>query len=612
MGEVSQNVRPVLNWKLQKNFSETNSLTDHDLIALPFGKTYFGNNSSGQKLFIQSLDNENITSFVDLPLNNSSISLDLHHQWTIQSIFLVTKFETSGAALWRWTDAQGTIYRLSLFPKEASTNCGHDFLRVSIGNDFSKDYCPTANFSGSRDFKVMLSFDGSWLTLDLDSVKTRWRIAPSLLAKSQENIKGKFFRIGASINKNDNDSYLQLWNGNVSDVAFFNEILSTFYSTNTDNSVKIANNNDLQTRSNISTIQKVLSVGPTGTWDSIYVAEPRIILVGGTLVMYYYGVGNSFNNLTQAVGAATSTDSGKTWIKVANPIFTTDNLQNHIADGESPGYKWPTKAYVIQKNGRFYMFYRAELQRPENAPITCIDSSGKTLSTAKPGFYSVIGMAESDDPIRNWKDTGIILRPELCTDMNKIDTPAAIMETDSQGKNRITLWYSAGMGSRREPNSWQMATGKQETTSKWVWQKYGSINSQNVFVPQDIAVPNVNNYYLAGGLGGMSIYKSNGIYYNFFNAFSVYNGDPGNEKRSGFSSAFMTTSTDGIHWNLPDTLVPLLPRGADIGQPDRFDALDTYRVSYVKLGNKCSLYYNGKYYIDREEIGRADLVNCLW
>lgn len=62
----------------------------------------------------------------------------------------------------------------------------------------------------------------------------------------------------------------------------------------------------------------VLETGPSGSWDQAWVGLPCVLLVDDTLRMWYSG----WDDITGAVGYATSTDGGITWTKYDhNPVL---------------------------------------------------------------------------------------------------------------------------------------------------------------------------------------------------------------------------------------------------------------------------------------------------
>ena len=327
----------------------------------------------------------------------------------------------------------------------------------------------------------------------------------------------------------------------------------------------------------------VLSRNISPHWDDFFTAEPFALQVGNQILMWYFGTGFSTGYIP-AIGIATSLD-GITWQRYAgNPIITTTNLV-------TPGFNSPHKAWVVKHGDRYYLYYRASTTSGTLLGCTHPDGSPGTGSTS----YTGIGVMRSKtgDPFGGWDDLGIKILPEKCSDLFKVDTPSIIYD---QEENIWKMWYSTAKGARNEPKYWQYATSPDGIT----WTKYRDINAKDT-LPVDIGIPPDNNWYLKGGLGGMSISKVNGIDHNFFNGFTEY--DPSNPQGTGFSNIFYAKSNDGIKWDIAD-LNPIIRRGEDDGRPSDFDSKHAYRANFfITNTDKCYLYYNGKSSDGGEDIG---------
>ena len=126
----------------------------------------------------------------------------------------------------------------------------------------------------------------------------------------------------------------------------------------------------------------VMSPGPPGSWDSLRVETPSVIVVGGTYHMYYsgcdgmtFGCGEPNQNGNWAMGHATSPD-GFTWTRDANnPLLVAPNPPadrwGYPAVGE-PG------AFFNTSTGMFHLY--------------CV--GGKVEPT---GFHGAILLATSAD-----------------------------------------------------------------------------------------------------------------------------------------------------------------------------------------------------------------------
>ena len=322
-------------------------------------------------------------------------------------------------------------------------------------------------------------------------------------------------------------------------------------------------------------------------WDDYFVAEPFILNVGPSYYMWYYGTGQA-TSYEPMIGMAASGD-GVSWDRFSgNPVLSTGDLIDATASA-------PQKPWVVWHNNRFYMYYRANITIGGTLACTNDDGSLGVGSSS----YTGIGLAisRSSNPYGGFTDQGMVLVPEKCSDEFKVDTPSVIYDQEEQ---RWKMWYSVAKGARNEPYSWQYATSADG--SNWT-KRVGDSG-----LPVEIAVPPTYNSYLSGGLGGMSITKSGGVYYNLFNAFTGY--DPNNPSGSGYSNIFYASSTDGLSWNF-DQLNPIIKRGDEEGRAGDFDSKQAYRPNFiVTTDDACYVYYNGKGGDGGETIG-AVTTDCV-
>jgi predicted GH43/DUF377 family glycosyl hydrolase len=90
----------------------------------------------------------------------------------------------------------------------------------------------------------------------------------------------------------------------------------------------------------------VLNVGPSGSWDDLYVAPGAVIKDNGTYKMYYNGGRVGYG--CYYIGLATSSD-GINWQKNSTPVFYHDSSSQYYIGVHS----------VIKVNNVYYMYYDA-------------------------------------------------------------------------------------------------------------------------------------------------------------------------------------------------------------------------------------------------------------
>lgn len=135
----------------------------------------------------------------------------------------------------------------------------------------------------------------------------------------------------------------------------------------------------------------VLSLGESGTWDALAVADPYVINHEGYLIMYYLGM----NELgIQRLGVAKSTD-GINWEKsVANPILDVGSKGSFDMNGLG-------EPSVIYNAPYFYMIYtgRDEKEKRDIGLATSLDGINWSKISAEGIFH--------DRPMGTWDDSVI-------------------------------------------------------------------------------------------------------------------------------------------------------------------------------------------------------------
>jgi len=225
------------------------------------------------------------------------------------------------------------------------------------------------------------------------------------------------------------------------------------------------------------------------------------------------------------IGYATSPD-GFSWTKYSNnPIFTN-----------------VLRPSVVYKQGIYYLFY------------------AKTDETA-------IGLATSTNPQGPFTDQGLVLLASQPWENGLIRGPSVCYDSDVE---LFKLWYSAGSISPADvPWTEPAAIGYATSPDGITWTKY---NHNPVM--QGLH----DGSWLSEAVETLRVYKLNNIYYGFYHAADYW----------GVSRVGLTTSTDGITWNLQASDLIL-----DLGKSGDFDADFVYTTAPI-YNNGWKLWYNGR------------------
>lgn len=157
----------------------------------------------------------------------------------------------------------------------------------------------------------------------------------------------------------------------------------------------------------------VLDVGPRGSWDERGVADPYVIRVGSTYVMYYLGQDRARR---QQLGVARSAD-GITWEKYrGNPVLELGPPGAFDETGLGEPAVW-------QEQGSYWMLYTAR----------------------DPKEYRRIGLARSQDGVK-WER--VSARPVLSGDQ-PWNSAVICDPTVEPGPGGVRVWF--GGGNRPEP-----------------------------------------------------------------------------------------------------------------------------------------------------------------
>lgn len=245
-------------------------------------------------------------------------------------------------------------------------------------------------------------------------------------------------------------------------------------------------------------------------------------------------------NDSASIGYATSPD-GVNWTKYSgNPVFTN-----------------VLRPSVVYKNGIYYLFYAKN------------DETG-------------IGLATSTNPQGVFTDQGIVLSPSQTWEDGMIRGPSVWYDGEA---GLFKLWYSAGSISPADVDWTEPAAIGYATSPDGItWTKYA-----NNPIMQGLN----DGSWLSEAIETLRVYKLDNTYYGFYHAADYW----------GTSRIGLTTSTDGINWNLqPSDLI------LDLGKYDQFDADFLYTTSPV-YNNGWKVWYNGRNsdHTNPEVIGLATL-----
>ncbi len=157
----------------------------------------------------------------------------------------------------------------------------------------------------------------------------------------------------------------------------------------------------------------VLETGPRGSWDERGVADPYVIKVGSTYVMYYLGQDRARR---QQLGVARSTN-GLVWEKLrGNPVLGLGEPGAFDETGLGEPAVW-------QEQGSYWMLYTAR----------------------DPKEFRRIGLARSQDGIR-WKR--VTTKPVISGDQ-PWNSAVVCDPTVEPGPDGMRVWF--GGGNRPEP-----------------------------------------------------------------------------------------------------------------------------------------------------------------